>query len=80
MDKVGCTRLLLRVPFDHKLFNELKLERYDLSKSGKLLFNHPQGTHDDRFWAVALAVYSAEQAPPPPSRAHRKGNITINHN
>ena len=27
-------------------------------KSGKLLFNHPQGTHDDRFWAAALAVYS----------------------
>jgi len=26
------------------------------------------GTHDDRFWAVALAVYAAEQAPPPSSR------------
>jgi len=25
-------------------------------------------THDDRFWALALAVYAAEQAPPPPSR------------
>ena len=37
-------------------------------KSGKLLFNHPQGTNDDRFWAVALAVYAAEQAEPPPSR------------
>ena len=34
----------------------------------KLLFNHPQGTNDDRFWAVALAVYAAEQAPPQPSR------------
>jgi len=21
---------------------------------------NPQGTHDDRFWALALAVYSAE--------------------
>ena len=28
----------------------------------------PEGTHDDRFWAVALAVYAAEQAEPPPSR------------
>ena len=28
----------------------------------KLLFNHPQGTHDDCFWATALAVYAAKQA------------------
>jgi hypothetical protein len=34
----------------------------------KLLFNHPQGTHDDRFWVLALAVYAAEQAPSPPHR------------
>jgi len=37
-------------------------------KSGKLLFNYPQGTHDDRFWALALAVYAAEMAPPPASK------------
>ena len=24
--------------------------------------------NDDRFWAVALAIYAAEQAEPPPSR------------
>ena len=35
-------------------------------KSGKPLFNHPQGTYDDKFWA--LAVYAAEQAPQPLSR------------
>jgi len=35
---------------------------YELSKSGKLLFNHSQGTHDDRFWA--LAVYAAELETP----------------
>ena len=37
-------------------------------KSGKLLFNHPQGINDDRFWALALAVYAVEKAPPPTSR------------
>jgi len=31
----------------------------------KTLFNYPQGTHDDRFCAVSLAVHAAEQAPPP---------------
>ena len=53
-------RPLLHIPFDPDLFHELNLERYGLSKSGKLLFNHPQGTHDDRFWGLALAAYAAE--------------------
>jgi len=44
---------------------ELNAERFELGKTGKLLFNHPEGTHDDRFWAVALAVYATEQTPPP---------------
>ena len=61
-------RPLLHIPFDPDLFHELNVERYELSKSGKLLFNHPQSTHDDRFWALALAVYAAEQAEPPPLR------------
>jgi hypothetical protein len=61
-------RPLLHIPFDPELFNELNVERYELSKSGKLLFNHPQRTHDDRFWSLALAVYAAEQEPSPLSR------------
>ena len=32
--------------------------------SAKLHFNHPQGTNDDRFWALALAVYAADQVHP----------------
>jgi len=61
-------RPLLHIPYDPELFAELNVERYELSKSGKLLFNHPEGTHDDRFWALALSVYAAEMAPPPPSK------------
>jgi hypothetical protein len=60
-------RPILHIPFDPDLFHELNVERYELGKTGKILYNHPQGTHDDRFWAVALAVYAAEQAKPPPS-------------
>jgi len=47
-----------RILFD--LFHGLNLERYELGKTGKILYNHPQGTHDDRFWALALAVYAAD--------------------
>jgi hypothetical protein len=61
-------RPLLHVPYDGELLHELNVERFELGKTGKILFNHPEGTHDDRFWALALAVYAAEQAPPPPSR------------
>jgi len=72
----GCTteegnpvnlRPIFHIPFDPELYHELNVERFELGKTGKILFNHPQGTHDDRFWAVALAVYAHEQAESPPS-------------
>jgi len=55
----------LHIPYDPELFHELNVERYELSKTGKLHFNHPEGTHDDRFWALALAIYAAEQEKTP---------------
>jgi len=45
----------LKIPYDSDLIAELNLERFELSKSGRILFSHPEGTHDDRFWASALA-------------------------
>ena len=47
-----------------KPLNDLNVEKYELTKTGKIIFSHPEGTHDDRFWALALAVYAAEQAQP----------------
>ena len=58
----------LQIPFDDDPFHELKVERYELGKPGKILFNHPDGMYDDRFWSIELSVYGAEQATPPPSR------------
>jgi len=72
----GCTSELgnpqktmsrLHIPYDPDLFAELNVELFELSKSGKILFNHPEGTHDDRFWSLALSVYAAEMVPPPAS-------------
>ena len=68
----GCTlddersaplRPLMHIPYDPDLFAELNVERYELRKTGKILFSHPQGTHDDRFWAVALGNYAADKEP-----------------
>jgi len=55
----------LHTPFDRSLLDELNVEKYELTKTGKILLSHPQGTHDDRFWALALAVYAAESSEPP---------------
>ena len=57
-------RPLLHIPYDPELFAELNVERYELSKTGKIHYNHPEGTHDDRFWALALAVYATEMIHP----------------
>lgn len=50
------------IPYDWDLINELNIERYELTKTGQIQFSHPSGTHDDRLWAVALAVQAARSA------------------
>ena len=54
----------LHLVFDEDLYGELNAERFELAKTGKMVFNHPEGTHDDRFWSLALAVYAVAQSPP----------------
>ncbi len=49
----------VHIPFDMDLINEMNVERYELTKTGQLQFSHPEGTHDDRLWAFALAVYAS---------------------
>ena len=63
--KQAMTEKRLRIPYDSQLIAELNTERYELTKDGKTRFNHPPGTHDDRFWALALAAYATrtQQAP-----------------
>lgn len=58
------TREQLQIPYDRDLLDELNTEKYTLTKTGRITYSHPEGTHDDRFWALALAVYAAEQEPP----------------
>ena len=50
----------LLFPYDPDLIEELHCEQYSLSKSGSYVFSHPQGSHDDRFWSLALAVAAAK--------------------
>ena len=46
--------------------NQLLNERFALRADGGLAFSHPQGTHDDVFWASVLAVYATCEMSPEP--------------
>jgi phage FluMu gp28-like protein len=45
-------------PYRGDICNEFNVERFALRKDGGLAFSHTQASHDDVFWASALAVYS----------------------
>lgn len=45
-------------PYRGDICSELNLERYELRKDGAQAFSHPNGTHDDVFWSIALGVYA----------------------
>ncbi len=49
----------LHIPYDTELINEMNSEQYETTKTGQMKFSHPSGTHDDRLWALALAVNAA---------------------
>ena len=45
---------------------ELHVEKFDYLKDGSIKLSHPEGTHDDVFWAVALALYATVEMPEEP--------------
>lgn len=49
----------LHISYDPELTNEMNGERYELTKTRQMQFSHPNETHDDRLWALALAVYAS---------------------
>lgn len=59
----GTSRLHIPYPEDseltRRLIAELNVEKYTLAKDGSLKFYHPDNTHDDCFWSLALAIYAS---------------------
>jgi len=69
-DVLGYLKLVMQerrvlFPYELDFLQELNVERFELSKSGQILFSHPDGTHDDRLWAFALAVFATKTTPYP---------------
>jgi len=77
-DILGYLKLMMQerrvlFPYELDFLQELNVERFELSKSGQVLFSHPDGTHDDRLWAFALAVFATKTTPYPQlKRSHTK--------
>jgi hypothetical protein len=53
----------------------LNVERYELTKTGRIAFSHQNGSHDDHFWALAPAVDAAETASTPSRHMARTAQI-----
>jgi len=60
-------------PYRSDLCSELNVERFELRKDGTVGFSHPNGTHDDVWWSIALAVYATVEMKPFDSEALKFG-------
>jgi phage FluMu gp28-like protein len=63
--KISMEQNLLAIPYDRRLCEQINEQRYEYGKSGHLLFSHPENSHDDMLWALALALHASQTAPPP---------------
>jgi phage FluMu gp28-like protein len=70
--KVLMQEKRLLIPYQLELANELNVERFQLTKGGGIQFSHPDGTHDDRLWAIALAVFATKARPVPSFLPHTR--------
>lgn len=62
---VEQARRKFEMPFDKDVEAELNVVQWEQTKGSELYsFSHPEGTTDDRFWAIALAAYAAAKHSP----------------
>ncbi|MDH5461660.1 MAG: terminase family protein [Candidatus Bathyarchaeota archaeon] len=53
-------RRRFELPYDQDVQAELNVVQWEQTKGSEVYtFSHPEGSHDDRFWAIALAVMAA---------------------
>ena len=61
--KIAMEQNRLAVPYHRQLCEQINEQQYSYSKSGHLQFSHPENSHDDMLWALALTVYAAREPP-----------------
>jgi hypothetical protein len=59
-------RRKFELPFDQDVQAELNIEQWEQTAGSEVYtFSHPEGSHDDRFWAICMAVYASHLPPLP---------------
>lgn len=60
-------RRRFELPYDQDVQAELNIEQWEQTKGSEVYtFSHPQGSHDDKFWAICLAVLATLKTEPAP--------------
>jgi len=58
-------RRQFELPFDKDVQAELNVEQWEQTAGSEIYtFSHPEGSHDDRFWAICLAVMATLKTEP----------------
>jgi phage FluMu gp28-like protein len=63
--KMAMEQNRLAIPYHRQLCQQINEQQHEYSKSGHLQFSHPENSHDDMLWALALAVTASMQVPLP---------------
>jgi len=50
-----------KMPYSHRLCQQLNSQQYEYTKTGQLRFWHPKNGHDDQLWALALAAWATKE-------------------
>ncbi len=66
--KIAMENGRLRMPYDRRLCQQINEQQYAYSKSGHLQFTHPESSHDDMLWSLALGVWAATMKREEPGR------------
>jgi len=57
--KIAMEQKRLSIPYHLRLCQQINEQKCAYTKSGHLQFSHPEGSHDDMLWSLALAVWAA---------------------
>jgi len=49
--------------YDNDIISNLNTETFELTKDGRIHYAHPEGTHDDIYWSIALACTASRSEP-----------------
>jgi phage FluMu gp28-like protein len=61
--KIAMEQSRLAIPYHRQLCTQINEQQYQYSKSGHLQFSHPDKSHDDMLWSLALCSMAAREPP-----------------